>query len=33
MLGPTPNGNIPSICYIKNVITRLNSQVGDYILR
>jgi virginiamycin A acetyltransferase len=35
MFGPNPNDihpneNIPSVCYIKNVITRPNIQVGDY---
>ncbi len=25
-----PNANIPSLCYIKNVITRPNIIVGDY---
>ncbi len=35
MFGPNPNAvhpneNIPSVCYIKNVITRPNIQVGDY---
>ena len=35
MFGPDPNAvhpneNIPSVCYIKNVITRLNIEVGDY---
>ena len=35
MLGPNPNKafpneNIPSICFIKNVITRPNIIVGDY---
>ncbi len=35
MFGPNPNAvhpnqQIPSICYIKNVITRSNIQVGEY---
>lgn len=35
MFGPNPNAihpneTIPSVCYIKNVITRPNIQVGDY---
>ena len=35
MFGPDPNAvhpneNIPSVCYIKNVITCLNIEVGDY---
>ena len=35
MFGPDPNAvhpnrNLPSVCYIKNVITRPNIQVGDY---
>lgn len=35
MFGPDPNAihpneNIPSVCYIKNVITRPNIQAGDY---
>ena len=35
MFGPDPNAvhpneHIPSVCYIKNVITRPNIQVGDY---
>lgn len=35
MFGPNPNAvhpneNLPSICYIKNVITRANIQVGEY---
>ncbi|MDY3013611.1 MAG: Vat family streptogramin A O-acetyltransferase [Evtepia sp.] len=35
MFGPNPddihpNENIPSVCYIKNVITRPTIQVGDY---
>ena len=35
MFGPNPdavhpNENIPSVCYIKNVITRPNIQVGEY---
>lgn len=35
MLGPDPNaihpnGNIPSVCYIKNTITRPNIIAGDY---
>ena len=35
MFGPNPNAvhpneNIPSVCYIMNVITRPNIQVGDY---
>ena len=35
MFGPNPdavhpNENIPSVCYIKNVITRPNIQVGAY---
>ena len=35
MFGPSPdtvhpNENIPSVCYIKNIITRPNIQVGDY---
>ncbi len=35
MFGPNPdavhpNENIPSICYIKNVITRPNILVGEY---
>lgn len=25
-----PNKNVPSVCFIKNVITRPNIQVGDY---
>ena len=35
MFGPDPNAihpneNIPSVCYIKNTITRPNIIVGDY---
>ena len=35
MFGPNPdavhpNENIPSVCYIKNVITRPNIEAGDY---
>ena len=35
MFGPNPdavhpNEHIPSVCYIKNVITRPNIQVGEY---
>lgn len=35
MFGPNPdavhpNENIPSVCYIKNIITRPNIQVGEY---
>ena len=35
MFGPNPdavhpNENIPSVCYIKNVITRPNIQAGAY---
>ena len=35
MFGPNPdvihlNENIPSVCYIKNVITRPNIEVGEY---
>ena len=35
MFGPDPDAvhpheNVPSVCYIKNVITRPNIQVGDY---
>lgn len=25
-----PNGKVPSLCFIKNVITRPNIIVGDY---
>lgn len=25
-----PNKNVPSVCFIKNVITRTNIEVGDY---
>lgn len=35
MFGPNPdaihpNENIPGICYIRNVITRPNIEVGEY---
>ena len=35
MFGPNPdavhpNENIPSVCYIRNVITRPNIEVGEY---
>ena len=35
MFGPNPhavhpNQAVPSVCFIKNVITRPNIQVGDY---
>lgn len=35
MFGPNPNAvhpneNIPSVCYIKNTITRPNIIVGEY---
>lgn len=29
-MGYGPNKNIPSVCFIKNVITRNNIEVGDY---
>ena len=37
MFGPNPdavhpNEQIPSVCYIKNVITRPNIEVGVYLL-